>query len=147
MRMTVVNVRIVGVFMHQRFVTMHMSMGFSAVPRKIVRVLVMLVMPVRMVMMQRLMGVLVFVPLPQMQPDPQRHQRCGEPERHARRLRPNQERDQHAEQWSHGEVGPGSGGTENAQPHYEQREANAIPSESHQHVREHEIRWMREHGN
>lgn len=67
--MTVVNVRIVAVFLDQRFMMMHMPMGFSAVPRKLVSVLVMLIMPMRMPMMQRLMDVLVFVPLPQMQPD------------------------------------------------------------------------------
>lgn len=120
-------------FMHHWLVIMPMPMRISAVPRKIVRVVVMLVMPVRMAMIKRHMHVLVFVPLPQMQPDPECHQDCGRPERYAWSLRPNQERDQHPEQWGNGKVCSSSSGIKSTQPHYEERKTNTIASESDQH--------------
>lgn len=84
--MPVVDVRKVRVAMHQRIVHMRMGVRFLAVPREIMRVLVMFVVAMAMIMRQRFMRVLVSMTLADVQPNAHRHQCTGQPERKARVL-------------------------------------------------------------
>ena len=68
---------------HDRVVFMRMAVRLLAGPREVVPMLVMLVMTVTMLVLERFMLVRVFVALAQVQPDADRHQAAGNPERQA----------------------------------------------------------------
>lgn len=80
MAVPVMDVWLVRVLVRQHLVPMPVQMRPGAVPGRIVLMLVVFVMPVGMRMRQRLMAVLMFVPLAQVQPDSQHHDRRGQPE-------------------------------------------------------------------
>ena len=63
-----------------RLMCMPMRVRLDPVPRKVVRVPMMLVVPVRMIVRESLMGVAVAVSLGQMQPHAERDQRQCDPE-------------------------------------------------------------------
>src|SRR5574343_802156 len=71
----VVDVRVMGVSVHQRGVVVRVAVRLAAVPGEVVRVLVVGVVAVRVVVVQGLVGVLVLVALAPVQPHAQRHQR------------------------------------------------------------------------
>lgn len=73
------NVGEMRVCVGNRHVLMGMRMRFLTVPLEVVRVLMMLVVPVPMVMVQDFMGVRMFVPLTNMQPDSKSHERRRHP--------------------------------------------------------------------
>ena len=75
-----VDVRVMRMLVRQGKVGMLMTVWFGAVPRRLMRVLMVRIVHMAMCMYQRLMGVLVCVPLGQVQPNPQPHQRTGQPE-------------------------------------------------------------------
>ena len=60
---------------------MVMSMGYGAIPLRVVLVLVMLVVAVRMFVVQGLVAVVVLVAFADMQPYSESHQCAGDPER------------------------------------------------------------------
>lgn len=68
------------VFVHQGDMVVPVLMGLVILPFKVVGMLVVLVMDVAMVMRHRLMAVLVFMVLRQMQPDAPAHQSARQPE-------------------------------------------------------------------
>ena len=77
MAVAVVNVWVVRVRVHQWLVRMPMGMRRRIGHRRVagdMRMVVMLVVYVRVVMIQQLVPVLVFVALGKMQPDAERHQ-------------------------------------------------------------------------
>lgn len=80
MPVPVVDVRDMRVLVRQSLVGVLMAVGFGAVPCRLMRVLVVRIVHMPMRMHQGLMGVRVFMPLAQVQPDPQPHQRTGQPE-------------------------------------------------------------------
>ena len=80
MLVPVVQVGIVGVAVHQARVAMRMAVGLAAVKTEIVFVLMMLIVHVDMGMFERPVDVPVLVPLGDMKPYAERHQRRGDPE-------------------------------------------------------------------
>jgi len=66
---------------HDRVVLMLMAVRFFAVPRKIMRVLMMLVVTMPMLVFERFVFVRVLMTFAQVQPDADRHQAAGNPER------------------------------------------------------------------
>lgn len=68
MAVAMMNIRIMGMIMHERFMNVAMDMRFTAVPRKIMRMLVVGVMRVAVTMHQGLMAVDVGVALGEVQP-------------------------------------------------------------------------------
>lgn len=80
-RMPVVQVGIVRMRVHHRFVPVHMRVRLAIAPRKVVRVPVVRVVDVRVGVLDRLVLVQVLVALDEMQPDPERHQGGGDPEK------------------------------------------------------------------
>lgn len=86
--MLVVHVRKVGVPMGDDRMPVRVQVWFAAVPGKVMFMLVMVVVHMPMRVVQRLMGVLVLVALPDMQPDTDGHQGRRHPERPARRFGP-----------------------------------------------------------
>lgn len=78
--MPVMNIRIVGMRVRQRFMPVWMRMRLDAVPGKGMRVLVVFVVHVPVAMFYGFMGMLVRMPFAQVQPHAQRHQGGGGPE-------------------------------------------------------------------
>lgn len=78
----VVDVGIVWMAVRQPFMRVRMRVWLTAVPRKAMGVLMVLVMNVSMRMLDRFMRVCVLVVLGQVQPYAARHQRGGDPEWH-----------------------------------------------------------------
>jgi hypothetical protein len=76
----VVDVRIVRVPVRQRRVPVRMHVRLAAIPGEVVRVLVVLVVTVRMRMLEKLVRMLVFVPLAHVQPDARAHEKGSDPE-------------------------------------------------------------------
>lgn len=74
--MAVMRVRVVLVRVGYRFVGMYVSVAHSGGNRLVVFVLVVFVMNVPVVVGDRLVGVLVFVTLREVQPDAERHENC-----------------------------------------------------------------------
>jgi hypothetical protein len=81
MNMAVVNIRKMRVRVGNRRVLMRVRMRFLTVPRKIVRVLMVLVVPVPMVVVQKLVSVRMLMPLTDMKPDSQCHEHSRNPQR------------------------------------------------------------------
>jgi hypothetical protein len=80
MRMPVMNVGEVCVRVSNRRVLMGMRVRLRIVPRKVVCVLMVFVVPVPMVMVQNLVSMRVFMPLTDMQPDSKSHKCSRHPE-------------------------------------------------------------------
>lgn len=97
MNVAVVNIGEMGMRVGDPRMLMRMGMRLLAVPLEFVLVLVMLVVPMAMVVRERLVRVLVFVPFADMQPDPERHQCSSDPEQPRRQFRPDQQRQRDAE--------------------------------------------------
>jgi hypothetical protein len=87
---TVTNVREMRVRVGNRRVLMRMRVRLVTVPLKVVCVLMVLVVPV--VMVQNFVGVRMFMPLTDMQPDSKSHERNRNPERQRRDLGPEEKR-------------------------------------------------------
>lgn len=81
MDMSVVNIGEMRVRVGNRGVLMGMRTRFLSVPLKIVRVLMVLIVPVSMVMVQNLVSARMLMPLTDMEPDSQSHEHSRIPER------------------------------------------------------------------
>lgn len=88
MCMPVMNIWEMRVRMRDRRMGMRMSVRLVAVPREIMLVLVMRVVPMAMRVVQRMVRVRMLVTFADVQPDTQRHQGGGHPEQRRRHLRP-----------------------------------------------------------
>lgn len=106
------NVRKMGVRVTQRPMRVRVSMRLLAVPGKVVLVLMMRVMPVRMLMVERLVSMLVKVLLGEMQPDPEPHQCTRQQQGRGKRLAEQWNREGRPEKWREREVRTGAGGAE-----------------------------------
>ena len=74
-RMPVVQIREMPMGVRQRLVSMLVRVGLGAVPRRVMRVTMVFVVPVCVRMRHRLVDVLVLVTLRQVQPDADDHER------------------------------------------------------------------------
>lgn len=101
--MPMMRVREVCVVMRQGFVAVRVAVAFSA--RRVVglgvAVLMMLVVAVRVVVFDRLVGVKVLVALGQVQPDSDAHHETGNHQRDAQRLVKQRHGHERAEKWCH----------------------------------------------
>ena len=82
MSVPVVGIRKVRVRVRHRLVSVHMSMPHAGSDWLVVVVLVVLVMHVPVVVSDRVVGVLVFVPFCEVQPHPDRHEHARQNQRH-----------------------------------------------------------------
>lgn len=82
----VMDIRIVLVRVTHAFVMVRVRMRLVTIPFEIMVVLVVSVVTVRVAVIHRLVLMLVFVRLRQVQPDARAHQRCGHPESRIRSL-------------------------------------------------------------
>lgn len=80
MQVSMVDVREMGVLVRHGAVLVPVRVWLATVPLEFMRMLMMLVVYMTVRMRQRLMPVLVFMALAQVQPDPQGHQRGRQPE-------------------------------------------------------------------
>jgi hypothetical protein len=131
--MTMVNVRKVRVHMGDGYVSVRMRVGFFPIPFELVPVLVVFIVPVRMVMVQDFVGMGMLMPLADMKPDSERHQRRGYPERNPRQFRPQDERQGDTEDRRNREVRAGAGATKVAKRDDKEHQAHAITREASQH--------------
>ena len=76
--MSVMNVRVVGMRVHEWRVIVRVSVRLFTLPREIVSVLVVRVVRMRVLVRESFVRVRVDVPFGQMQPDTQPHQRARE---------------------------------------------------------------------
>ena len=67
--MTMMNIRKMGMMVRHHVMLVEVAVRFLAIPFRAVVVLVMLVVPMGVAMIQGFVGVLVFVPLHQVQPN------------------------------------------------------------------------------
>ncbi|MNV93663.1 hypothetical protein D3C71_1883770 [compost metagenome] len=88
MPMAVMNVRVMRMLVRQHLMPVGMRVRLRCVPSKGMRVLMVLVMRMPVAVLQRLMAVFVLMPLADMQPDANCHQRGGRPEEWARHVGP-----------------------------------------------------------
>ena len=107
-------VRKVRVIVTQRFVAVPVCVGQARRARQgsrlrpVMRMLVVRVVFVRVFVLQDFVRVPVFVPLAQVQPDADGHQRTGHQQRGGDRLAQAQHGHQRTEERCHAEVGPGA---------------------------------------
>ena len=73
MRMPMVDVRVVGMLMGQHVMAVLMRVRLVPVPGEGVLMLMMLVVPVAVAVFERLVGVVMLMPLPQVQPYTRTH--------------------------------------------------------------------------
>ena len=91
--MPVVDVGEVRVLVRQHSMPMRMHVRLAPFPPEVVLVLMVRVMPVAMGVLERFMRVLVLVPLANVQPNAQGHERRRDPEQRGWRLGPQRQRD------------------------------------------------------
>ena len=82
MPVSMMDVREMNVLVNHDVVPMRVGMRLVAIPRKIVRMLVMHVMAVSVIMVDCVVSVLMFVPLAEMQPKTRRHECSGDDQLH-----------------------------------------------------------------
>lgn len=80
MPVPVVYVRVVRMPVRQHLVSMRVHVRLGTVPVEVMLMSVMSIVAVLMRVLERLVRVLVLVPLPDVQPHPEGHQRRGGPE-------------------------------------------------------------------
>ena len=80
------------VCMRHRYMLVRVRVRFLSVPLRTVLMLVMFIVDVLVRMLQRVVGVFMFVMLGKMQPDARRHQPTGNPESGTRRFLQQQQR-------------------------------------------------------
>ena len=91
------DIRVMGMRVRDWHVTVRMCVRFLPVVRKGVLMLMMFIVPVCVIVFERLVRVRMLVTLADMKPDAQRHQRGRDPEQRRRHARPDCERKRHAE--------------------------------------------------
>ena len=98
------DVRKVRMSVDERVVLMNMSVRLDPVPRKVMAMPVMFVVPMRVLVRHCLVRVHVLVPLGEMKVDTQRHQRPRHGKLLCDRFVHNDDRKHGAEKWRHGEI-------------------------------------------
>src|SRR6476620_3886335 len=101
--------------MTQRFVTVSMRMRYwirHLRVRRAMHVCVMSIMHMRMLVLHRLVNVLMFVTLAQMQPHADSHESCSTEKRDRWPFTENNQRDDRADEWCGREVRTGAGRSE-----------------------------------
>ena len=101
MQMPVVNVRVMRMCVRQRRMLVRMRMRRGPIPRKIVRMPMVRVVPVRVAVFKHFVRVRVCMPLAQVQPDAQSHQHGCRPKQPAWHVGPQDQRTHHTEQGRH----------------------------------------------
>ena len=86
------DIRRMRVRMRHRYMPVRMRVRLPPIPVRIVLMLVMFIVDVLVRMLQRVVGVFMFVMLGKMQPDARRHQPTGNPESGTRRFLQQQQR-------------------------------------------------------
>ena len=84
MPMTVMNVGEMRMRVRNGQMDMRMGMRFVAAIREVVPMSMMFVVAMPVNVLQQIVSMLVLMPLAHMQPNAQRHQHCGTPEKHGR---------------------------------------------------------------
>ena len=102
---SVMDIGVVRVGVGEGGVAVLVWMGLLPVPGEVVGMLVMRVVLMAVHVDERLMSVLVFVPLGEVQPDPGRHQHRGHPEGWRRRFVKHGDGDRSADKRRHREIG------------------------------------------
>ena len=115
MAVSMVQIRIMRVGMHERRVLMAMGMRFSTVPGFVVFVLMMFVVPVGVIVDQTLVAMNMHMSLSNMQPHPNRHHSRCNPEHATRPLGENNQRHRRTEERCNGKIGARPGSTEVSQ--------------------------------
>ena len=126
MGVAVMHVRIVAVSVNQLFMPVCMRMRFASIPGERMRVPVVLVVNVRVHVILSHVSVYVLVMLGDVQPDADGHERSGDEQLRAHRIRLQKDRGDSSEEWSDREIGARSRAAEMAQRQDEQHEADAV---------------------
>ena len=130
MPMPMVDVRVVRMAVQQRLVMMLVGMRLFAVPARLVRVAMVRVVDVRVIVSERFVQMLVFVPLGQVQPDAERHQGRGRQENGRDGLSEERDRNHGADERCGREVGAGARAAEMPQGDDKQHEAQPVAHET-----------------
>ena len=110
MRVPMMQIGIVRMRMHERYMAMRVGVRLGPVPQ-IVRMPMVLVMDMRMAVFLRCMSMQVFVAFREMQPDAHRHQNTGSDETPRHRLSRQQQRQRRSAEGSDRKVGGRPRGT------------------------------------
>ena len=110
--MPVVNIRKVRVPMHQCVVRVTMRVRLRSVPRKIVPMPVVLVMPMRVLVRHDFVDVQVVVTLGEMQVHAGGHQRAGDGQLQRHWFMYHDERKYGTKEWRDGKIGTGTRSTQ-----------------------------------
>jgi hypothetical protein len=124
--MLVMNIRVVGMLVAYRFMAMPMHMRLVNVHVDIVLMLMVFIVRVRMRVLKRLMDVLVFMGLGQVQPHAQAHECAGNPERCSSGLTEQQQGNRRPDERGSREIGACPGRPQTAQGHHKKYQADAI---------------------
>jgi hypothetical protein len=100
----VMDIGIVRMGVGEGLVAMLVRMGLASIPGEGVRMLVMGIVTVAVRVDEQLMRMLVLVPFGEVQPDPRRHQRRGQPEGWRSRFVKDRDSDRSAHEWCRGEI-------------------------------------------
>ena len=119
-------IRIVGMRMHQRPVPVPVRVRLAAIPREVVLVPVMLVVRVSVLVLERFVRVLMLVALAHVQPDARRHEAAGDPEQRSRVFAEKGECESRAKKRRNREICAGARSSQFAQRDNEKRQADAI---------------------
>lgn len=126
MRVSVMQVRIVPVSVHELFMYVRMDMRFASIPGERMQVSVMRVVNVRVSVFLSVMSVHVLVMLGNVQPHTDRHEGSRDDELRAHRVALQRDGGCSPEEWRDREIGASSRAAEIAQCENEQDEAHPI---------------------
>ena len=138
--MAMVNVGIVRMPVHHRRVPVPVAVRLAGRCTWIVSMLVVGVVAVAVLVLQRFMGVLVLMPLGEMQPEAERHKEARDHEVGRNGLAEQGDGEDRAHERRQREIGAGPRRAEMAQREHEQGEADAIAEEADHRGRERQVR-------
>ena len=131
MPVTVVNIRIVRMAVHERFMRVMVGVRLDAVPREVVRVLVVRIVRMPMRVRERLVRVRVLVPLGEVQPYASRHESGRSPEKQSRCFVKPRQRHRRTDEGCSRKICAGARAPQMPQREHEQHEAYAIAKRTH----------------
>src|SRR5437660_1699255 len=129
MRMPMMDVGKVNVPMDDCFVPVRVGMRLDAIPFEIVCMLVVRVVPMRMGVLNLFVSMLVFMMLAQMQPEADRHERCGDTQLQRNGVAKEPHRQDSAVERSDRKIGAGPRRSQVSQREDKQRKAHSVPEE------------------
>lgn len=128
-----VDIRKMRVLVRHGVVRMVVTVGLRAIPLRLMLMLVVLIVYVLMHVLQWLVGMLMFVPFGQVQPDTNAHKYACQPEGRGSRFPEHKQSHRRTNEWCGRKIGACTRGSKSAQSQNKQNQAESVAKQADKH--------------